>query len=568
MKVGISRFFVVAAIATLVVVGGSTVAWGDDCSITTPNYPENFNLNQSCNMLNHDSSFVAPVVSGPTVLRLTPSAQNKYASAWFNTKQPVQNGFSTTFRFRFTNPTPGDPADGIAFVIQNSSNTAIGAFPNGGALGYGDNDASTNNTTGEGIPNSIAIEFDTHKNFDGNRWDPDANHVAIQSCGMGKNTSHHHQFCMNSGQDSTLGLQSVSSPNFADGAVHKVTITYAPPATDCTTSCVGSLHVILDDVDLVSAGISTNLNDIGLGDGTAYVGFTGATGGSFETQDILTWTFTSTSQSVVVVPGQTATIPFEDNSYTYTALKNTPGNTTVQVTPILISPTACQDLVNRGTAFTGAQCFIYKNAGGEGVDSPVLFELTCPQLSPTAECNPFDAELGTQFDLASANLPLPSNPYPGWLKGNGGVEGHPCTPADGSTPLFQSNQITSFVPDPFNDPVTKGKSGGTGSCWVATYSTPNEVPTVAIAQPTSNGVYQQNQNDLTTKASYVCDTADNTPSLTGPYLTQTSCSATNTYGSTSDSVNNGVQFDTATPGTHTFKRYGSGLGDRQRHRQW
>lgn len=546
MKVGTPRFIVVAVITGLMLVAGSTAAWAQDsCGLTTPNYSSDFSANSTCIKLNGNSpAFVVTGDSGPTVLRLTPSSFNQYASAWFKTKQPVQNGFSTTFRFQFTNPS-GSPADGIAFVIQNSSDTAIGAPPNGGALAYGDNDGNTNNTAGEGIPNSLAIEIDTYPNA----WDTTSTpHVAVQSCGAGKNTSHHGQVCANNGLSSTLGLP-VSTPSLANNLVHKVTITYAPPAADCTTSCLGSLHVILDDVDLYSTGVPVDLSTLGLSDGAAYLGFTGATGGSVETQDILTWTFTPTSQSAVVTQGQQATIPFQDDAFNYTAQKNTAGATTVQITPILITPEACHDLVNRGSMFTGAQCFIYKDAGGPGVDSPVLFELTCPQLSSTAECNPFDADLGTQFDLAAANLPLPSNPFPGWLKGNGGVSGHPCTPPSGTTPLFLSNQISSFLVSRI-DPFTKGKSGGTGSCWVATYNTPNEAPSVVITSPASNGVYQQNQP---TTAAYACSTVDNTPGSTGPYLTPTSCTATNTYGTTTNNVSSGAPFDTGTVGTHTFK---------------
>ncbi len=136
-----------------------------------------------------------------TVLRLTDATGNQVGSAWFNTPQPVQNGFSTSFQFQFTNPSV-PPADGIAFVIQNDPGRdnhpgglhAIGfTGGNGGALGYGDHDANDNPSTGEGIANSIAIEFDSYQN---GGWDNDAHHVAVQSCGTGPNTSHHNRDCL------------------------------------------------------------------------------------------------------------------------------------------------------------------------------------------------------------------------------------------------------------------------------------------------------------------------------------------------------------------------------------
>ena len=61
---------------------------------------------------------------------------------------------------------PDPPADGIAFVIQNAGTGAIGAPPNGGALGYGGDDNNQNPALG--IPSSLAIEFDSFQN----QWDP------------------------------------------------------------------------------------------------------------------------------------------------------------------------------------------------------------------------------------------------------------------------------------------------------------------------------------------------------------------------------------------------------------
>ena len=159
-----------------------------------------------------------------------------------------------------------------------------------------------------------------------------------------------------------------------------------------------------------------------------------------------------------------------------------------------------------------------------------MFEVTCPQLPNSPRCDPFEADLGTQFDINVGDNPSfnDQNPFPGWLKGEGPDPEHPCTPPS-TSPLFASNQISLFSLTRV-DPVTKGKSGGTGSCWVATYNTPNEAPTVQIHAPLDGAIYQLNQNDPTTKASYECHTVDtriiNSSSPIGPYLTQTSCSAT------------------------------------------
>jgi len=268
---------------TAIMVAGSRPAHAAEVQCpASPSYTPDFGSNQGCIQLNGNAGFAG---DSSVELQLTTSAGDQVASAWYTTPQVITNGFSTSFQFQFLNPsTP--PADGITFVIQNSSLNAIGyTGGNGGALGYGDHDSSTNPSQGEGIPQSLAIEFDTFQNG----WDgAGVPHVAIQSCGMGRNTSHHGQLCNGtSGANSTIAAPVVTSA-LADGNVHSVTINYSAAAGNTPAN----IHVILDGVDLYPNGVQVDLSTIGLGDGgTAYVGFAGATGGSWETQDILNWTF-------------------------------------------------------------------------------------------------------------------------------------------------------------------------------------------------------------------------------------------------------------------------------------
>ncbi|MGH9546426.1 MAG: L-type lectin-domain containing protein [Terriglobales bacterium] len=582
MKVAISRFVVVAAIAALVVVGGSTAAWAT-CP-TSPNYTPDFTANGPCLATNYNAALFT---SDNTVLRLTKATGDQVGSAWDSTPQPVQQGFSTSFQFQFTNAsTP--PADGIAFVIQNvpgSPTTAIGyTGGNGGALGYGDSDASTNPSTGAGIPNSLAIEFDTYQNG----WDPGANdsgsvsHVAIQSCGQGANTSHHGRACNGQSGSSTPGSP-VSVANLADGAVHSVTIVYALACPTCATRTQSNnLHVILDNVDLYPSGVPVDLASIGLGTGnTAYVGFTGATGGDYEIQDILNWTFTPQAQSAslpaVNVP---AVIPFNggpgNNAYDYNAVLTGGGVTswTAQIKPILIDRKACNKLVQQ--KFPLAQCFVYQNAGtdgnGKGIDSSVLFALTCPGSAEDGTCGDnnqdFFADLGSNFTFSKAENPgfqllaATIGPYPGWLKGSGPDSTDPCNFTNSTTAPFVSNQISSFftVGDPLA--TTKGKSGGGGSCWVATYATTGELPPgINITAPAFK-TYSKSTTPGT--AYYTCSdpkTSQPPDNPVGPYLTaatcsqsqapnvnNTSCSASNVSGTISCTG----QYDLSVKGLHLF----------------
>ena len=297
MKVGISRFFVVAVIAVVGVGVTPALAQSPDFSSFT----------STTNLAFNGNAALFPATS-PTVLRLTPAQGNQTGSAWFNVQQPVKNGFTTTFTFKITggagSPTSGD---GIAFVIQNAA-AGVGAIGytggNGGALGYGDSDGSTNPSEGQGIANSIAIEFDT---YDNEPWDRAShNHVAIQSCGQGRNTSASLPACGGTGglPNSTFGFLPLTSPSFTDGESHTVTVTYTPPSAG---SGPGSLVVTVGNQSLSA---SVNLDTLlALNNGNAYVGFTAATGASVENHDITSWTL-----QAQVPPGETTVFQFNNNN--------------------------------------------------------------------------------------------------------------------------------------------------------------------------------------------------------------------------------------------------------------
>jgi uncharacterized repeat protein (TIGR01451 family) len=378
-----------AAIAILIVAALSTNAVGQNCP-TSPSYAPDFSTNQNCLTVNN-SAILVPGDS--TALQLTNSSGSQVGSAWYNTPQSITNGFSTTFQFQFTNPS-NPPADGITFIVQNSGTSAIGYLYNGGALGYGDDDSNTNPSTGEGIPDSLAIEFDTFQNA----WDPAPisgveSHVAIQSCGTGANTSHHNYLCGgNAGANSTIGAP-VITENIADGNVHTVTIQYIPNCSTCNPATVANIQVTLDGTSIYPNGVSVDLGSLlGLGtNGTAYVGFTGATGGEWETQDILDWTFAPTQQGQQINSNNASSlnqsfvasnttgehIEFDFNY----SVSNNNGNLTIQsgTTPYLatsgITPFDWASIVN-GTAMADAPCL---TANGQNVC--VVNTLTCTTSS-------------------------------------------------------------------------------------------------------------------------------------------------------------------------------------------
>ena len=212
--------------------------------------------------LNGNGAFVG------TRLRLTDGGQNERSSAWYATPVNVQN-FTQDFNFQLTNAV----ADGFAFVIQNADTTQLG--PGGAGLGYGA--ASPGGTPG--IPTSVAVKFDL--------WNNDGE-----------------------GADST-GL-------YTDGASPTI------PAIDMTSSGVNlhsgdimNVHMTYDGVTLSMTVTDTVTNAVfttswpidipgTVGAATAYIGFTGASGGAPAVQDILDWTFVA-PYTISYLKGYTST---------------------------------------------------------------------------------------------------------------------------------------------------------------------------------------------------------------------------------------------------------------------
>ncbi len=178
-------------------------------------------------------------------LQLTNGGLNEAGSAFYATPVNIA-AFTTDFSFQLVDA----QADGFVFVIQNAGPTALGA--NGGELGYW------------GIPKSVAIKFDLYNN-----------------AGEGPNST---------------GL-------YTDGAVATV------PAVNLTGTPINlhsgdpfAAHITYDGTDLTLT--LTDSSTLGtwsyawpvnipatVGGTTAYVGFTGATGGFTATQDINSWTY-------------------------------------------------------------------------------------------------------------------------------------------------------------------------------------------------------------------------------------------------------------------------------------
>jgi len=184
-------------------------------------------------------------------LELTPAENDKTGAVWYTQKQQIAAGFDTTFSFLVSDEVGGG-ADGLAFVIQNTSSNALGS--GGGSMGYG------------GIADSLAVEYDTWQNPDDS---PGDSHISVQTAGHQPNSP-----------SATFSLRSFG-PIPSLYSVHTSRIRYLP----------GTLQVYLDGGLVLS--VATDLSSLlDLDEGKAWVGFTAATGGSAERHRLLSWTYT------------------------------------------------------------------------------------------------------------------------------------------------------------------------------------------------------------------------------------------------------------------------------------
>jgi autotransporter-associated beta strand protein len=203
--------------------------------------------------------FNGTVSAAANVLSIASNAGNQAGSAFFLTQQSVTNGFTASFTYTAAG---ARTADGATFVVQNSTNgaAAIGSTNGsnvstgaglGGALGYG------------GMLNSAAIELNIFPN----------NTIGTR---FGSNGA-------------TGGPYLNSDPvNLASGDAIKVTVEYSGGTTLAETM----LDTVTGQSYFTSYALATPLSTI-LNGNNAFIGFTGATGGSTATHQIGSFVFSN-----------------------------------------------------------------------------------------------------------------------------------------------------------------------------------------------------------------------------------------------------------------------------------
>lgn len=234
-----------------------------------------FNDFSDTNGLTLNGSAATAVTGDGSVMRLTPAQPGRGGSV-FSTTTINASTFSTYFRFRITEPGGSlfdgntDPgADGIVFVVQSVS-SSIGGI--GSGIGY------------EGIGHSVGVEFDTWNNSFNN--DPGSNHVGIVTNGN-----------VNHGPGAPY-TQPVGT-RFDDGNIWHVWVDYNGTTLEVRANQSGlrpGSALLSRDLDVASI----------LGQNTAYVGFTSATGADWGNHDILSWEYRDEFRPIDTVPEPTS----------------------------------------------------------------------------------------------------------------------------------------------------------------------------------------------------------------------------------------------------------------------
>jgi hypothetical protein len=281
--------------------------------------------------------------SNDSRLQLTNGGLNQAGSVFWNTPVGIQ-AFSTTFEFQIS----GDAqANGFTFCIQNTGVTALGG--NASGLGYG------------GILKSVAVKFNFY-DFQGEGAD---------STGVYTN-----------GQPPTLPTTDISPSGIQlnSGDSIQAQLTY-----DGTTLTLNLLDFVSNKTFTMSQAI--NIPQI-VGGNTAYVGFTGGTGGLSSSQKLLTWTYNAQTPSTAP---ETPAPSFAMSTSPITAIKAGSSSTST----VTISPSggftgavslACSITSSPSGAQNAPTCAVDPSASVSGTQ-PANATLTIKTIAPSASAH-------------------------------------------------------------------------------------------------------------------------------------------------------------------------------------
>ena len=184
---------------------------------------------------------------------ITPAVNDQSGGVWYDNPIDFSNDFTIYYQSYFGS-NDADGADGMALVIKQNSNPAIG--DTGAFIGYG------------GIDQSLIVEFDTFQNNGGADQGPEAfsdptyDHIAIMKNGVANHASSSNLAGPTQASDNSVNIE--------DGVDHEVKIEWI--------SSSQTLKVYFD-CNLRLSITEDFKNTIFEGDSSVYFGFVGSTGG-------------------------------------------------------------------------------------------------------------------------------------------------------------------------------------------------------------------------------------------------------------------------------------------------
>lgn len=249
------RSIVIAAVVLVVTFMGYFRAQAQQ--FTYPTFAPSFGL-----------TFVGDAVVNGSRIDLTPSFPYGFSGAvWHTQRVFIGGGFVTTATFTVSERSGQVDylmrrgGDGFAFVVQGFGDGSLGN--NGGGLGY------------DGLPNSLAIEFDCYANEEWQQIDSSSLSISIHTNGAGINRA-----------DEIYSIARNDRPRvqFDDGRVHTLRVVYQ----------YGVLSVFLDNCATPELSVAVDLEStLYLQGAQAWVGFTAGTAGSYERHTLYSWCYTS-----------------------------------------------------------------------------------------------------------------------------------------------------------------------------------------------------------------------------------------------------------------------------------
>lgn len=208
------------------------------------NQPHYIYMNGSTGWTLNNNGYVTPSISTRSLI-LTTNVGNQASSAFYNLKIGTRRDFTVTFTYT---PSGDRAADGFTFLIQNNSITGLGNA--GGSLGYYPT-----------FTNSMAIGFNLYSSYT----------VGVE---------YFHNATVDPQSTTYTSVSSLGS-----GTAVNVTIVYSYSAKTLVLTLVQGATTIYNHT-YTAIDIPTIV-----GSPVAWVGFTGATGGSQSTQTISNFIF-------------------------------------------------------------------------------------------------------------------------------------------------------------------------------------------------------------------------------------------------------------------------------------